>query len=78
VVHPHAIDTELQALEQLGLLRVPDDGSTRRLALAAAEALGVEFIDASSNDYLGLAGREAPRAVSRETARGASRPARPR
>jgi len=68
VVHPHAIDTELQALEQLGLLRVPDDGSTRRLALAAAEALGVEFIDASSNDYLGLAGREAPRAVSRETA----------
>lgn len=67
MVHPHAIDAELQALEQLGLLRAPDDGSARRVALAAAEALSVAFIDASSNDYLGLAGLQAPNAVSRET-----------
>ncbi len=66
-MHPHAIDEELQALEHRGLLRVPDDGSARRRAMAAAEAWGVAFIDASSNDYLGLASSEAPAAVSRET-----------
>ncbi len=55
-------------MEQRGLFRVPDDGSARRRAKAAAEALGVAFIDASSNDYLALTHREAPAAVSRETA----------
>jgi 8-amino-7-oxononanoate synthase len=55
-------DAELGDLASKGLLRSPDDGAGRRAAEAAAEALGVPFIDASSNDYLGLA-----RDVSRET-----------
>jgi 8-amino-7-oxononanoate synthase len=55
-------EAELEALESRGLLRVPDDGAARASAEASAAALGVPFIDASSNDYLGLA-----RDVSRET-----------
>jgi 8-amino-7-oxononanoate synthase len=54
--------SELAALATRGLLRSPDDGAGRRAAEAAARALGVPFVDASSNDYLGLA-----RDVSRET-----------
>jgi 8-amino-7-oxononanoate synthase len=53
---------ELDALASRGLLRVPDDGAARAAAEEAAASLGVPFIDASSNDYLGLA-----RDVSRET-----------
>ncbi len=53
----------LAALGAAGLLRTPDDGERRRLAEAAAAKLGVAFVDASSNDYLGLAGLS----VSRET-----------
>ncbi|HYP98817.1 MAG TPA: 8-amino-7-oxononanoate synthase [Polyangiaceae bacterium] len=45
------------------LLREPDDGSSRRAVAKAAEQLRVSPLDASSNDYLGFAGR----AVSRET-----------
>jgi 8-amino-7-oxononanoate synthase len=44
-------------------MREPDDGDGRRAVAAAANALGVPSIDASSNDYLGLAGHS----VSRET-----------
>ncbi len=55
-------DAELGSLAAKGLLRTPDDGAGRRAAEAAAAELGVAFVDASSNDYLGLA-----RDVSRET-----------
>lgn len=54
---------ELRALEAQGLLRSPDDGAPRRAAQTAAASLGVPFVDASSNDYLGFASAS----VSRET-----------
>ena len=57
------LEETLAELEAGGLLRVPDDGSTRRQVEAAARRCGVRPIDASSNDYLGLAGS----VVSRET-----------
>jgi 8-amino-7-oxononanoate synthase len=53
----------LAALAAAGLLRSSDDGSKRRSAETAAGRLGVPFVDASSNDYLGLAAGD----VSRET-----------
>jgi 8-amino-7-oxononanoate synthase len=53
----------LEQLEAQSLLRDADGGRQRAEAIAAARELGVEFIDASSNDYLGLARR----VVSRET-----------
>lgn len=54
---------QLALLQSRGLLRIPDDGSQRQLL---AQAFPDYFIDASSNDYLGLAaGGEDP--VSRET-----------
>jgi 8-amino-7-oxononanoate synthase len=56
-------EERLRELERAGLMREPDDGRRRRAAEAAASALGVPVIDASSNDYLGLAGI----GVSRET-----------
>ncbi|HWP08734.1 MAG TPA: hypothetical protein VNN72_23490, partial [Polyangiaceae bacterium] len=56
-------EKRLRELEGAGLLRVPEDGGRRRAAELAAEALGVPFVDASSNDYLGLAAL----GVSRET-----------
>jgi 8-amino-7-oxononanoate synthase len=58
-------------LESCGLLRRPDDRATRRVVGELACRLGVPFVDASSNDYLGyrdgdpLEGRAL--GVSRET-----------
>lgn len=56
----------LDELSARTLLRDADGGRQRAEALAAARELGVEFIDASSNDYLGLARW----VVSRETLNG--------
>ena len=53
----------LGELEGAGLLRVPDDGRGRAAAEGQAAARGLAFVDASSNDYLGLAAAD----VSRET-----------
>ncbi|MEO8906036.1 MAG: aminotransferase class I/II-fold pyridoxal phosphate-dependent enzyme [Polyangiaceae bacterium] len=57
------LDQALAELREAQLLREPDDGSARLSVEAAARALGMEALDASSNDYLGLAAR----CVSRET-----------
>jgi 8-amino-7-oxononanoate synthase len=54
---------QLDALKSRSLYRDPDDAFARRVVAAAAAASGESFIDASSNDYLGLAGAS----VSRET-----------
>ncbi len=54
---------QLDALKSRSLYRDPDDAFARREVAAAADAQGDRFIDASSNDYLGLAGAS----VSRET-----------
>jgi 8-amino-7-oxononanoate synthase len=64
------LSAQLRTLSDAGLLRDPADAQTR-LALAESRP---DFIDACSNDYLGLAA--SPTDVSRETARvgaGASR-----
>ena len=57
------VDQTLADLRSSSLLREPDDGSGRRAVELAASGLGLAAIDASSNDYLGLATRP----VSRET-----------
>jgi 8-amino-7-oxononanoate synthase len=49
--------------EAAGLLREPDDGAVAAQVAVNAAKLGLPFLDAASNDYLGL-GR---RSVSRET-----------
>jgi len=54
---------QLAELETKGLLRAPDDGARRSAAAEAAARLGEPLVDASSNDYLGLASL----VVSRET-----------
>ncbi len=53
----------LAELDSSGLYRDPDDGRARDEASAGAAALGRPLLDASSNDYLGLASH----GVSRET-----------
>lgn len=53
----------LKALEGEGILREPDDGAGRSFASRSAERLGLPLLDATTNDYLGLA----ERCVSRET-----------
>jgi len=57
------LERVLTDLRSGSLLREPDDGSTRREVARAAQRLELSPLDASSNDYLGFAGRP----VSRET-----------
>ena len=57
------LDETILELRSKSLLRESDDGSARRRVESAAKALGRAAIDASSNDYLGLATTP----VSRET-----------
>ena len=57
------IDESLADLRSKDLLRESDDGAARRSVEAVAAQLGLPTIDASSNDYLGLAAQ----VVSRET-----------
>ncbi len=63
----------LADLRETQLLREPDDGSARRSVEAAARALGVAALDASSNDYLGLAARSVSRETLGHAGAGASR-----
>src|SRR5262245_8314603 len=58
-----ALRGRLGELAGVGRLRVPDDGRVRAEVERVARELGVEAIDASSNDYLGLG----TGGVSRET-----------
>ncbi|HLV68303.1 MAG TPA: 8-amino-7-oxononanoate synthase [Polyangiaceae bacterium] len=60
------LEAKLSALRAQDLFRDPADAGAREAVAATAERLGVRFLDASSNDYLGLAGRPAGN-VSRET-----------
>ena len=57
------LDQTISELRSASLLREPDDGAARRAVEAAAHSLDRTPIDASSNDYLGLA----KATVSRET-----------
>jgi len=57
------IEQTLSELRSGQLLREPDDGAARRAVVEDARAAGLTPIDASSNDYLGLASDS----VSRET-----------
>jgi 8-amino-7-oxononanoate synthase len=63
----------LNELEASGLLREPDDGGTRRGVEVAASRLGLPILDASSNDYLGLASAAVSRETSASPGAGASR-----
>jgi 8-amino-7-oxononanoate synthase len=54
---------ELAKLDAAGMLRDPDDGAMRADVAANAARLGLPLLDATSNDYLGLA----QNSVSRET-----------
>jgi 8-amino-7-oxononanoate synthase len=46
------LETQIQALKARGLYRNPDHGSDRQQVTKNAQAQGVDFIDASSNNYL--------------------------
>jgi 8-amino-7-oxononanoate synthase len=63
----------LDALERDGLLREPDDGRERQRVAARAAELGLPLLDATSNDYLGLAQRGVSRETSGRAGAGASR-----
>lgn len=60
------LGSKLSALRAQNLFRDPADAAARDVVAATAARLEVPFLDASSNDYLGLAGRR-PGNVSRET-----------
>jgi 8-amino-7-oxononanoate synthase len=51
---------ELEELRAVGLARDPGDSGLREELEGIAKALGGEFVDASSNDYLGYAARGIP------------------
>jgi 8-amino-7-oxononanoate synthase len=57
------LDRTIEELRAGSLLREAEDGAGRREVAAAAQRSGLTLLDASSNDYLGFAGRF----VSRET-----------
>ena len=57
---------QLAELKTAGLFRDPADANTRLALEARAQSLATPLVDASSNDYLGLA-RGLPGTVSRET-----------
>lgn len=63
------IEDELEKFGGLGLLREPSDGLLRAVVAERAVKFGKQFIDASSNDYLGYGRRCWDRGwmVSRET-----------
>lgn len=64
------LSSELDALRALDRFRDPADAQARESVRHAAEAAGLPFLDATSNDYLGLASFGIDgRSVSRETAR---------
>lgn len=63
----------LEALARDGLLREPDDGRERHRVEARAAELGLSLLDATSNDYLGLAQRRVSRETSGRAGAGASR-----
>jgi 8-amino-7-oxononanoate synthase len=67
------LNQTLTELATAGLLREPDDGGARRLVGEAAAGAGVPVIDASSNDYLGLASRFVSRETQGKLGAGASR-----
>jgi 8-amino-7-oxononanoate synthase len=67
------LNQTLTELAATGLLREPDDGTARRSVEGAAAAAGVAVIDASSNDYLGLASRSVSRETRSNAGAGASR-----
>ena len=46
------LETRIEALRASGLYRNPDGGNDRLRVIANAQALGVDFIDGSSNNYL--------------------------
>jgi 8-amino-7-oxononanoate synthase len=64
------LSAQLAALREQGVFRDPSDAGGRAEVARRARELGVEFLDASSNDYLGLgqdSGLTSGSAVSRET-----------
>lgn len=67
------LDQSLQQLREGQTLREPDDGSARREVGVAAAALGLHALDASSNDYLGLAAHRVSRETLSNAGAGASR-----
>jgi 8-amino-7-oxononanoate synthase len=60
-------------LDAAGLLREPDDGAGMAEVEANALKIGLPFIDAASNDYLGLARRRVSRETLKKAGAGASR-----